>query len=103
MGSSEKIMNVSPSEVPDADEGMNIFYSRKKAPNKLQSFIPQICELIIGEQKDVKSIEFSSRIVTKPLGQIRLNCLELLTVAIDLAEFECGEVLELLSLKFWSA
>merc|ERR1712157_47021 len=48
-----------------------------------------------------KSIKLASGLVPKPFGQVKLNCLELLTVSADFAQFKCGHVLGLLSFDFW--
>ncbi|ETO11610.1 hypothetical protein RFI_25768 [Reticulomyxa filosa] len=41
--------------------------------------------------------------VGKPFGQVRLNCLELLTISADFAQFKCGKVLGNLKFDFWKA
>merc|ERR1712056_28019 len=63
--------------------------------------MPQLADVVISEKIKLKSIPSTHGIITKPLGQIKLNCLELLTVSADFAQFECGLVLERLPLPFW--
>merc|ERR1712129_626656 len=48
------------------------------------------------------SLRLASGVIPKTFGQTKLNCLELLTVSADFAQFKCGNVLSLLPLKFWS-
>merc|ERR1712087_735708 len=41
--------------------------------------------------------------IRKPFGQVRANCMELLALSADYAQFECGEVLGKMPISFWSA
>ena len=72
------------------------------ALHRLHSFIPRLCETISSpDTVRMRSIRLASGAVSEPLGQIKLNCLELLTVSADFAQFKCGLVLERLPLPFW--
>ena len=56
---------------------------------------------MIAYQSDLDSITLSCGVVEKPFGQIRLHCLELLTISADFAQFECGNVLGQIPTRFW--
>merc|ERR1712228_584326 len=69
---------------------------------RLHTFIPAMCDMITFNEER-SSIRLASGLIPKPFGQTKLNCLELLTVSADFAQFKCGHVLGLLPLKFWSS
>ena len=86
---------------PDADQ--NIIHPMfENALKRLNTFIPKLCHLICNKDDNgLKPIQLSCGELTNPFGQVRLNCLELLTVSADFAQLECGEVLGLVEVKFW--
>merc|ERR1712087_748001 len=53
---------------------------------RLHQYIPQLSDLVINYQSDFKSIRQSHVRINKPFGQIRLHCLELLTISADFAQ-----------------
>eukprot|EP01084_Bolivina_argentea_P116383 206799_1 len=69
---------------------------------RLHSYIPQLSKLVIHYESDFKSIQLNTQLIEKPFGQIRLHCLELLTISADFAQFECGNVLGQIPLEFWN-
>merc|ERR1712228_1112378 len=73
---------VSRKTIMNPDECENIFYSQQRAPKRLQYYVPKLCETIINKQVKTKSVRFSTGIVSKSLGQIKLNCLDLLTLKV---------------------
>ena len=73
-----------------------------KSLKRLHEYIPKMCDKI-SQEMDLKSIKLANGIVKKPFGQVKLNCLELLTVSADFAQFQCGHVLNKLEKKFWAA
>mmetsp|Transcript_2577 Transcript_2577/g.4178 ORF Transcript_2577/g.4178 Transcript_2577/m.4178 type:complete len:1436 (+) Transcript_2577:119-4426(+) len=68
---------------------------------RLHEYIPQMCAAITDKSVVLKPVKLASGEVEKPFGQVRLNCLELLTVSADFAQFKCGHVLGLLKVEFW--
>ena len=80
----------------------NILYPLfDKCLKKLHSYIPKLSQMVIDYKSDFKSIKLNYRTIKKPFGQIRLHCLELLTISADFAQFECGNVLGKIPMKFW--
>merc|ERR1712176_336489 len=69
---------------------------------RLHTFIPQMCAAITSNADERGSLRLASGVIPKTFGQTKLNCLELLTVSADFAQFKCGNVLSLLPLEFWS-
>ncbi|ETO25486.1 hypothetical protein RFI_11647 [Reticulomyxa filosa] len=55
------------------------------------------------KKKELEPVPLAGGVIKEPLGQVRLNCLELLTVSADFAQFKCGKVLALLQNDFWKA
>eukprot|EP00486_Rosalina_sp_Unknown_P002524 CAMPEP_0201567370 /NCGR_PEP_ID=MMETSP0190_2-20130828/7859_1 /ASSEMBLY_ACC=CAM_ASM_000263 /TAXON_ID=37353 /ORGANISM="Rosalina sp." /LENGTH=1469 /DNA_ID=CAMNT_0047987285 /DNA_START=114 /DNA_END=4523 /DNA_ORIENTATION=- len=68
---------------------------------RLHTFIPNMCDTICDKNNNLSPIKLASGLVSHPFGQVKLNCLELLTVSADFAQFKCGHVLGLLKLNFW--
>merc|ERR1711994_471393 len=56
---------------------------------------------VITDSAQLPAMRLASGDVPTPFGQIKLNCLELLTVSADFAQFKCGLVLKRLPLPFW--
>ena len=80
----------------------NILYPLfDKCLTKLHSYIPRLSQMVIDYKSDFKSIKLNYQTIEKPFGQIRLHCLELLTISADFARFECGNVLGKIPMKFW--
>ena len=81
----------------------NILYPLfDKCLKRLHSYIPQLSDLVINYNSDFRSIRLNYGTIRKPFGQIRLHCLELLTISADFAQFECGNVLGMIPMKFWN-
>ncbi|ETO10363.1 hypothetical protein RFI_27017 [Reticulomyxa filosa] len=51
----------------------------------------------------LEPVPLAGGVIQKPFGQVRLNCLELLTMSADLANFKCAKVLAKLTHEFWDA
>ncbi len=80
----------------------NILYPLfDKCLKRLHEYIPKLTKLLINYKSDYKSIKLNYTTITKPFGQIRLHCLELLTISADFAQFECGNVLGKIPMNFW--
>ena len=81
----------------------NILYPLfDKCLRTLHGYIPKLSNLVINYQSDHKSIKLNYVMIKKPFGQIRLHCLELLTISADFAQFECGNVLGKIPMTFWN-
>ncbi|ETO30200.1 hypothetical protein RFI_06921 [Reticulomyxa filosa] len=78
-----------------------LFQMFNKSLKRLHTYIPQLCQAILFPQKQLEPIPLAGGIIQKPFGQIRLNCLELLTLSADMAQFKCGKVLAYLKPDFW--
>eukprot|EP01083_Nonionella_stella_P185906 679268_1 len=86
-----------------ADPTANVFHSMfDKILARLHTFIPKLCETITSSASIPSPIMVSARTVDRPLGSVKLMCLELLTVAADFAQFECGKVLGQMPEYVWS-
>eukprot|EP00485_Elphidium_margaritaceum_P013111 CAMPEP_0202694316 /NCGR_PEP_ID=MMETSP1385-20130828/8200_1 /ASSEMBLY_ACC=CAM_ASM_000861 /TAXON_ID=933848 /ORGANISM="Elphidium margaritaceum" /LENGTH=1305 /DNA_ID=CAMNT_0049350135 /DNA_START=24 /DNA_END=3941 /DNA_ORIENTATION=+ len=73
-----------------------------KCLQRLHSYIPKLSNLVVNYQSDYKFIPLPYTVIKKPFGQIRLHCLELLTISADFAQFECGNVLGKIPMRFWN-
>ena len=103
----------------------NIFYpSFKYCLARLINYIPDLCMMIIGggntnkktnkkkkssknndddrNKSPMKLIKLSYGDINKPLGRLKLNALELLTVTIDFHEMNCALVLQEIPDPFWN-
>ncbi|ETO03926.1 hypothetical protein RFI_33476, partial [Reticulomyxa filosa] len=74
-----------------------------KSLKRLHYYIPNLCQVITQPSASLGPIRLADGIIEKPLGQVRLNCLELLTVSADFAQFKCGKVLSNLKSDFLKA
>jgi len=86
----------------------NIFYGTfKQCLSRLIEYVPQLCQLIVDDDgvENVspmnREIRFSYGAIPKPLGRLKLNAMELLTVTIDFHEMQCAVVLEAIPMTFW--
>ena len=61
-------------------------------------------QLVISYKSDYneKGIKLNYTVIQRPFGQIRMNCLELLTISADFAQFECGNVLGKIPMTLWN-
>jgi len=83
----------------------NIFYgSFKQCLSRLIRYIPRLCLMIIDskDSSPYKPMKLTHGPVPTPLGRLKLNALELLTVTIDFHEMQCAVVLKEIPLEFWS-
>ncbi|ETO05323.1 hypothetical protein RFI_32074, partial [Reticulomyxa filosa] len=82
----------------------NLFIKlKKKSLKRLHTYIPVLCQTIVSPTRQLEPISLADGVIAKPFGQVRLNCLELLTVSADFAQFKCGKVLGNLKFEFWKA
>ena len=66
----------------------------------LHKWIDRLCNEITKERL-LEPIALASGIIDKPLGHVRLDAIELLTVSIDFAQFQCAKVLKKVPNQFW--
>ncbi len=82
----------------------NIFFGTfKHCLSRLIQYIPRLCLMIIADKDSspYKPMQLTHGPVPKPLGRLKLNALELLTVTIDFHEMQCAVVLQEIPLEFW--
>eukprot|EP00483_Globobulimina_turgida_P005954 UN05964 len=83
-------------QTPEMNEYPNICYSLfEPLLDKLHSFMQELADVVVFRpNKTMKNEKF---------GQFRLNCLELLTVAADFAQFDCGNALAKIPISFFKS
>eukprot|EP00484_Ammonia_sp_Unknown_P016719 CAMPEP_0197042554 /NCGR_PEP_ID=MMETSP1384-20130603/18904_1 /TAXON_ID=29189 /ORGANISM="Ammonia sp." /LENGTH=117 /DNA_ID=CAMNT_0042473681 /DNA_START=1 /DNA_END=350 /DNA_ORIENTATION=+ len=65
--------------------------------------MPKLADLVFTDESHLPQLATAGGVIQKPFGQIRLNCLELLTVGADFAQFECGKALAKIPIGFFQA
>jgi len=84
------------------DDRPNILHSLFAALlQRLQQYIPQLAHLVIHHEQYLAPMATTHGVIARPFGQIKLNGLELLTVAADFAQFECGQALAKIPISFF--
>ena len=63
--------------------------------------IPKLCAVITNENTSLHPIKINHETIHKPFGQIRLACLEMLSITVDIFMMDAAKPLSIMKLSFW--
>ena len=67
-------------------------------------YIDKLCEIIINDNNkfvNIKPIKINWETIKRPFGQIRLSCLEILGMIVDLSMLNAAKPLSCMKIQFW--